>query len=230
MNCKAMKRFCHAGAGMALALLLLAGCAGIPVQVVGSEHRLTLKEGGNLADDEASTAPERVAVLTAALKDRREELGGAGIGKDELTFTPYAESVFILPNGETQVLTVLYQTYQGARVLDAVQCGGFDQKTGELRALRATLKDPAKLPEPPQADMGAWAKAHQVFREYLRQHKAAKIDFTVDEQPVVSAALGVAGYLAHYSRRNPDTSLSRFAAIVDPATGSVHVLNDSSTD
>ncbi len=213
-----------------LALLLLAGCSSIPLKVVGNEYRLTVEKKGNIADSEAKTAEERVAVLSATLKDRRKELGGAGIEKDALTFMPYAESSFILPDGEAQVLTVLYQTYKGARVLDGLQYGSFDLKTGELRAVRAFLKDPAKLPDPPQADMTAWSAAHRVFREYLQKHKAAKINFLIEEQPVVSAGLGVAGYLARYSRRNPDASLSRFAAIVDPAAKTVHVLYDIGTD
>jgi hypothetical protein len=198
---------------------------------VGNEYRLTVsKNKGNIASDEAKTSEERVTVLGRTLVDRRSELGASGVSKSGLTFAPYAESNVLLPNGEPQVLTVIFQTYKGARVLDGLQYGSFDQKTGELRAVRAFLKDPAKLPDPPQADMPAWSRAHEVFRDYLREHKATQINFTIEEQPVISASLSVAGYLARYARRNPDNSLSRFAAIVDPSTKKVHVLYDMETD
>jgi hypothetical protein len=220
-----------AAAGLAIALVMLGGCGSVPLKVVGNEYRLTVKDNsGNIADKEAKTADERVAVLSATLRDRRKELGGENIAKDELTFLPYAESSFTLPDGSTQVLTVIYQTYKGARVIDGLQYGSFDSNSGELRSVRAFLKDPAKLPEPPKADMATWSRVHQTFRNYLQEHKATKFNFTIEEQPVISADLGVAGYLAHYSRRNADTSLSRFAAIVDPNSNAVHVLYDIGTD
>jgi hypothetical protein len=220
-------------AALAAALLAVvtAACSSVPLKVVGNEYRLTVpKNKGNIAPNEAKTPEERVAVLERTLTDRRSELGASGVSKGDLAFAPYAESAVLLPDGEAQVLTVVFQTYKGARVLDGLQYGSFDQTTGELRALRAFLKDPAKLPDPPQADMAAWSKAHQVFRDYLREHKATQINFTIEEQPVISATLGVAGYLARYARRNADGSLSRFAAIVDPSTKAVHVLYDMETD
>jgi len=52
----------------------------------------------------------------------------------------------------------------------------------------------------------------------------------VEQEPVISARLNVAGYMVHYAHRNADQSLSRFAAIVVPKTEKVHVLYDINMD
>lgn len=135
-----------------------------------------------------------------------------------------------MPDGQAQVLTVLYQTRDSARVLDGIQYGSYDQETGELRAVRAFLKDPSKLPTAPKADMEIWSRMNEVFREYLRKKGGPKTVFGVEEMPVITSEPARAGYLARYSRRNADGSLSRFAAIIDPSNNQVHVLYDIVTD
>ncbi len=212
-------------------LALLSACGGVPLRVVGEEHQLTVeKKHGNIAGKTAKTSKERVAVLSETIRDRKGELGGKGISDADLAFLPYAESTFILPNGQTHVLTVLYQAHKGARVLEGLQYGSFDRDTGELRAVRAVLKDPSRLPSPPAQDAAVWSRMHEVFRNYLQKSSNGEANFIIEEQPVISASAGVSGYLARYSRRNPDGSLSRFAALIEPGSESVHVLYDINTD
>lgn len=216
----------------AIVLALLSACGGIPLRVVGEEYQLTVeKKHGNIAARTAKTSEERVAVLSETIRDRRSELGGGNIPKEDLAFLPFAESVFILPDGrQTHVLTVLYQAHKGARVLEGLQYGSFDRDTGELRTVRAVLKDASKLSPPPAQDASVWSHMHEVFRNYLDKSSNGHANFIIEEQPVISLAAGVSGYLARYSRRNPDGSLSRFAAVIEPGSEKVHVLYDISTD
>ncbi len=211
--------------------LLLAGCGGAKLKVVGNEFRLTAKEGSEVVGTKTNSEQQRVALLIRTLKERRHKLGGKGVSWDELDFVPYAETTFTLPNGDQQILTVIYQAYKGARVIDGLQYGSFETKHGRLQSVRAFLKDPATLPDPPAVgDMKSWSKANQIFRDWLRVNKATKINFVVEERPVISARLHVAGYLARYAYRNPDGSHSRFAAIIDPTKQAVHVLYDIGSD
>jgi len=222
------------GTGLLLATavtMLLSGCGGIPLRVVGEEYQLTVeKKKGNIASKTAKTTEERVAVLSETIRDRKAELGGKGIPDADMAFLPYAESVFILPNGQTHVLTVLYQAYKGARVLEGLQYGSFDRDTGELRTVRAVLKAPSKLPPPPAQDAAVWSRMHEVFRNYLETGGNGQANYIIEEQPVIATAIGVSGYLARYSRRNPDGSLSRLAAVIEPNSERVHVLYDINTD
>lgn len=211
-------------------LALLAACSGVTHSVVGNEYRLTAKLGNDVVGGEARTSDERFALLARTIKSRRHKLGGKGVSWDELDFIPDAESTFTLPGGHQQILTIMYQSYKGARVIDGLQYGSFNAKDGTLQSVRAFLKDPATLPEPPKLDLRAWSEVHNVFREWLRIHKASKFNFVIEQPPVISARLHVAGYLARYAHRNADGTLSRFAAIIDPATDAVHVLYDVNTD
>jgi hypothetical protein len=217
--------------GLLYLMINIAGCSSVTVTAVGDEYSVISKDmEGNLARKTANSFDERVAVLSKTLRDRKNKLGGAAIKSDQLNFVAFGESEFILPNGQSHILTILYQTYKGARIVDSFQYGSFDKKTGELRTVRALFKDPAKLVSPPEASMEQWSQIHQNFREYLNKHKTLKVDFIVEQEPVISAKLNVAGYMVRYAHRNADNSLSRFAAIMEPKTDKVHVLYDINMD
>lgn len=211
---------------------MLSGCGVKAMRtVLGEEHQLTVEDkSGNLGSRRAGTFDERCAVLAEAIAERKSELGGKTISEDDLAFIPFAESTIIMPDGKAYVLTVLYQSYNGARILDGLQYGSFDSKKGELRTIRAFLKNPDKLPAAPKADMVVWTRMNDVFRGYLEKKGVPKTVFGIEEIPVVTAEPPRSGYLARYARRNSDGSLSRFAAIIDPSDEQVYVLYDIVTD
>jgi hypothetical protein len=211
--------------------IALTGC-GVTAKrvVVGTEYQLNVEGSGNLGPRPAGTFEERCAVLAETIVQRHDELGGRDISGNDLTFVPFAESTITLPDGRTQVLTVLYQTRNGVRILDGIQYGCFDLKKGELRTVRAFLKDPSKLPAAPKPDMAVWTRMNEVFRAYLTQKGTPKTVFGIEEIPVITAEPARAGYLARYGRRNPDGSFSRFAAIIDPSNDRVNVLYDTTTE
>ena len=193
--------------------------------VLGDEHQLTVeKKSGNLGSRQAMTFDERCEVLAEAIAERKNELGGKNISEDDLEFIPFAESTIIMPDGKAYVLTLLYQSRNGARILDGLQYGSFDLKKGELRTIRAFLKDPSKLPNAPRPDMAVWTRMNEVFREYLKVKGFPKTVFGIEELPVITAEPARTGYLARYSRRNQDGSLTRFAAIIDPSNEQIYVL------
>jgi hypothetical protein len=220
------------GLSLIIVVLTLSGCGGVKAlrAVVGEEYQLTVEKSGNLASRPATTFADRSAVLAETLVARKNELGGKGIAEDELQFIPFAESTIILPDGQTHVLTVLYQARDGARILDGLQYGSFDLEKGQLRTVRAFLKDPAKLPAAPKPDMAVWSRMNELFRVYLNRKGAPRTIFGIEEMPVMTAEPARAGYLARYARRNPDGSLTRFAAIIDPSNDQVHVLYHIETD
>jgi len=215
-----------------MAAPILSGCGVKAMRaVVGEEHQLTVeKKSGNLGSRRAETFDERCEVLAEAIAERKSELGGKNISEDDLEFIPFAESTIIMPDQKAYILTVLYQSRNGARILDGLQYGSFDSKKGELRTIRAFLKDPTELPAAPKADMVVWTRMNEVFREYLEKKGVPKTVFGIEEIPVVTAEPPRSGYLARYARRNSDGSLSRFAAIIDPSDEQVHVLYDIVTD
>jgi len=209
--------------------LMLSAC-GSSYMVIGDEHRLTRAKSGNIAWDEAKTVEQRAEVFANVLRDNVGDFAKTPIPKKDLEFEPYGESRIVLPNGQTHVIVFVYQTYHGARIVDYIQHGSFDNKTGELRTVRASLQPVAGLPEPPKADTDTWTKMHDHVRAYLSGHKAIVPNFNISDRPVVSAKLRVAGYFIQSSHRNENGSLTRFAGIVEPATGKVHVLYDVNTD
>lgn len=213
-------------------VVALSGCGVKAMRVVvGEEHQLTVeKKSGNLGSREAMTFDERCEVLAETIAERKNDLGGKDISEDDLEFVPFAESTIIMPDGKAYVLTLLYQSRNGARILDGLQYGSFDLKKGELRTIRAFLKDPSRLPLAPNPDMAVWTRMNDVFREYLKKKGTPKTVFGIEEIPVITAEPARAGYLARYSRRNPDGSLSRFAAIIDPSDEQIYVLYNIVTD
>ena len=212
---------------MLLFVVFMASGCGVKAMrtVLGDEHQLTVeKKSGNLGSRPAMNFDDRCEVLAEAIAERKNELGGSGISEDDLEFVPFAESTIIMPDGKAYVLTVLYQSRNGARILDGLQYGSFDLKKGELRTVRAFLKDPTKLPAAPKPDMNVWTRMNEVFREYLDKKGAPKTVFGIEDLPVIISEPARAGYLARYSRRNPDGSLSRFAAIIDPSNEQIYEL------
>ncbi|MDH5178932.1 MAG: hypothetical protein OEZ39_00235 [Gammaproteobacteria bacterium] len=211
-------------------LLLSVGCSSTKLTVIGQEHQLTREESGNIAGEKAETTLQRSKVLGDVLIKRYDDLTSKDISRRDLAFAPYGESTIILPDGQTHVLVVLYQTYKGARIMEGLQYGSFDLKSGELRTVRAHLQKTSDLPDPPGPDLKTWSAMHNVFRAYLKQQGHEGISFSISDKPVVSAQLKVGGYLVQYSYRNENNSLSRFAGIIEPGTERVHVLYDITTD
>jgi len=213
-------------------VFIFSGCGVKAMRVVlGEEHQLTVeKKSGNLGSRRAMTFDERSEVLAEALAERKDDLGGKNISEDDLEFVQFAESTIVMPDGKAYVLTLLYQSLNGVRILDGLQYGSFDLKKGELRTIRAFLKDPSKLPPAPKPDMAVWTRMNEVFREYLKRKGTPKTVFGIEEIPVITAEPPRAGYLARYSRRTPDGSLSRFAAIIDPSDEQVYLLYNIVTD
>ncbi len=214
-----------------IAPFLLEACGTAPIKdVVDTQHRITQVDDGNIADREAHTPEQRIAVLKETLLDRADELTKLDIDENKLEFIAFGESFIGTPDDSTQILLIMHQGYLGARIIDAVQYGSFDKESGELRALRADIRDPDELPKPPKADRAEWSRIYRHLRKVFPTQGRPAAGYTVSDQPVISNNRKAAGYLAHYSVRNQNGSLSRFAAIIEPGTYKMHILYDINTD
>ncbi|MDH5784090.1 MAG: hypothetical protein OEZ16_00610 [Chromatiales bacterium] len=220
----------HSGIVLLCLSLLLAGCSSVPVDVVDSQHQMTIMDEGNIAMEKALNPEARARVLADTMKQKRGKLGGKAIAEEALEFKSWGESGITLPNGQRHIVVVLHQQHMGARIIDGVQYGSFDADSGELRGVRAELRDPAMLPEPPTRDGRQWAEMHDKFREFVKQRYGRAVNFIIHETPVIVAQQTVAGYLAEYSIRNEDGTLNRFSSVIDAKDGQIHVIYDMNTD
>jgi hypothetical protein len=216
---------------MLLALNLVTACGSVPVrQVVGNQHQITQLKSGNIADRKATNAKERIEIMKQTLVSRADELTKLNIDETSLEFIAFGESEIGTPDGSTQYLLIMHQGYRGARIIDAVQYGSFDKETGELRALRADIGDISKLPPAPKTDRNEWSKIYRYVRKLFQSQGRPAAGYSVSDQPVISSKRKVAGYLAQYSVRNRNGSLSRFAAIIEPDSYKMHILYDINMD
>ena len=216
-----------------LGLVLLSFAAGACARdrgIEGQEYRLTKEKHGNIAWHRAKTVEQRAKIFTDVLRDRAREFSGKKIAKKDLEFQTVGESRIVLPNGQTHILIVVYQTYHGARIIDQMQYGSFNARTGQLRTIRANLQPVKGLPEPPKPDPNVWSQLHDQFRAYVKARFAYVPNFAISDQPVISAKLHVAGYLVQFSHRNDNGTLTRFAGVIDPGNGQVSVLRDVTSD
>ncbi|HVG31463.1 MAG TPA: hypothetical protein VM911_00225 [Pyrinomonadaceae bacterium] len=206
------------------------GNSGLTTKTFGDEQLVVLDQG-NLARAPAATPEERVSAFGSFLLDHRDFFGAGEAKPENIMFTAAApEFTAARQRSETYALVALHQLHQGARVVDETQYAVFlldsSGRVGELRRVRAHLRDPARLPTPPSANPEQQRTADELFRNYLRGRSITGGDVKVEETPVISVRLQTAGYLARYSMRNEDGSMSRLAAVVTPSTGQLKVLYD----
>ncbi|HEX5707083.1 MAG TPA: hypothetical protein VFX96_07295, partial [Pyrinomonadaceae bacterium] len=208
------------------------GNSGLRAQAFGDDRLVTL-DAGSLAPA-ASSPEERVKAFTDFLLEQRGYFGAGGARAEEIAFAPAVEEQRATrrraDQAEPYAFVALQQLHRGARVIDETQYGVFlldrEGRAGELRRVRAHLRNPSELPAPPAADPGVRRAADDAFRRYLTGRTLGGGDVSVEETPVISVRLRTAGYLARYYKRHADGTASRLAAVVEPATGQVKVLYD----
>ena len=225
---------------VALAAALLLGCGELPAVELpdlpggrddapawGTHWEI---DGGNLADVAAVTPEERTDAMARFLVEHRDELGAETIAPERLTFAPRIDEQRATFNGEPLATTILVQTVDDAMVIESIQYGAWtvlDDGTSELRRLRAMVSDPEVLPEAPHPpDPGILRDAQATLAVWLRSERGI-VDGTVRmEGAAISERLGVAGYLARWTRTEDDGALSRMVLLVDPEIDEVHVVDD----
>jgi hypothetical protein len=206
------------------------GTSGLDARTFDDERLITLAQG-NLARTPATTADERARALSSFLVEHRAYFDIANVPAENLVFTMAGPEFKVTqPQGRSFMMVALHQLYQGAPVIDETQYGAFlldsSGRVAELRRVRARLIDPSQLPAPPTPNPEQQKAADTLFRKFLLDRLVSGEDIRVEDNPVVSAKLGIAGYLAQYSKRNEDGTVSRLEAVVAPSTAEIKVLYD----
>jgi hypothetical protein len=207
----------------------LATPAGIPEGsplAVGDGY-LVAVSGGNLAGGPAFTEPERVTALADYLSAHADRFGAPGVSGAALSFEAVSPAGSALAlAGEEFAVVALYQTHQGAPVIDAVQYGVFrrDRVGGDqLRRVFGRLRDPGTLPAPPATDRTTLAQVQAAAEALIAERGLDPDAAAYTQTPVISAGHGRAGFLVTGIRQSGKGSLGTFQALVSVAPGGAPV-------
>jgi hypothetical protein len=219
--------------------LLLAGCSAssslersfrttvpdLQLHAKGDEHFVTSKDG-NLIGSTVFSSEERVVQVEDFINNHRSDFGIAT--GDTLQFVK-AGPEFDFQFGDRLLTAVpILQSINGMRILDREQLGVFDLESGQLKAVKIAVTDPAplkKIPLPIRRD-----NIQSLAAKFLETQGIVSAGMTVSDNPAYSLALGMSGFEVRCTANPNSLFFTRVRLLVNTDDGMVAFLSKEEID
>lgn len=215
-------------------VLLLAGCSpssslekslrttvpDLQLHTKGDEHFVVSKDG-NLIDSTVFSSEERVVQVEDFINKHRSDFGIAA--NDTLQFVKPSPEFDYQFGGRLLTAVPLLQSINGMRILDREQLGVFDLESGQLKAVKITVTDPAplkRIPLPIRRD-----NIQSLATKFLEAQGIVSTGITVSDNPAYSLALGMAGFEVRCTSNPNSLFFTRIRLLVNTDDGTVVFLS-----